>query len=142
VYVGHFYSAIAGGVAIFLALLACSSIPWIVILTIGHFHRRGYYHTDDLQVFNRGEKGGVYWFTGGLNYVGVGVWAIAFACGLMFTNNGWFTSPGAELLGGLDTGFLAAGIVAAILYPLALRVFPEPAELFAPRQPDPSTRRV
>ena|SRR5882757_245043 len=142
VYVGHFYSAIAGGVAVFLALLACSSIPWIVILTIGHFHRRGYYHTDDLQVFNRGEKGGVYWFTGGLNYVGVGVWGIAFACGLMFTNNGWFTSPGAELLGGLDTGFLVAGIVAAILYPLALRVFPEPAELFAPRQPDQSARWV
>ncbi len=43
VYVGHFYSAIAGGVAVFLALLACSSIPWIVILTIGHFHRGGYY---------------------------------------------------------------------------------------------------
>jgi len=103
-----------------------------VIITIGHFHRRGYYHTDDLQVFNRGEKGGIYWFTGGLNAVGVGVWALSFAVGLLFTNNEWFTSPGAKLFGGLDLGFLAAGIVAAVAYPLALRMFPEPEELFAP----------
>jgi purine-cytosine permease-like protein len=132
VYVGHFYSALANAVAVFLALLACSSIPWIVIITIGHFHRRGYYDTEDLQVFNRGEKGGIYWFTGGLNAVGVGVWALSFAAGLLFTNNEWFTSPGAELFGGLDLGFLVAGLVAAIVYPLALRAFPEPAELFAP----------
>jgi purine-cytosine permease-like protein len=64
--------------------------------------------------------------------VGVGVWALSFAAGLLFTNNEWFTSPGAELFGGLDLGFLVAGLVAAIVYPLALRAFPEPAELFAP----------
>lgn len=132
VYIGHFYSAIAGGVAVFLALLACSSIPWIVILTMGHLRRRGYYNTVDLQVFNRGEKGGVYWFTGGLNFAVIGVWATAFVSGLMFTSNEWFTSPGARLLGGLDAGFLVAGIVAAGLYPLTLRIFPEPAALLGP----------
>jgi purine-cytosine permease-like protein len=132
VYIGHFYSALANGVAVFLALLACSSVPWIVIITIGHFHRRGYYDTEDLQVFNRGQKGGIYWFTGGLNAVAVGAWALSFAAGLMFTNNGWFTSPGAELFGGLDLGFLVAGLVAAVVYPLALRAFPEPQELFGP----------
>lgn len=132
VYVGHFYSALSAGVAVFLALLACSSIPWIVILTIGHLHRRGYYDTDALQVFNRGEKGGIYWFTAGLNPVGVSTWAIAFAAGLMFAHNDWFLAPGARLVGGLDLGFLVAGLVAAILYPLALRLFPEPAYLFRP----------
>ncbi|ORV88349.1 purine-cytosine permease family protein [Mycolicibacterium iranicum] len=132
VYLGHFYAALANGVAVFLALLACSSIPWIVILTIGHFHRRGYYNTADLQVFNRGERGGVYWFTGGLNMVGVGVWSLSAAAGLMFTNNEWFSAPGARLFGGLDLGFLVAGLVAAVTYPLALRAFPEPPELFAP----------
>jgi hypothetical protein len=50
----------------------------------------------------------------------------------MFTNNGWFTSPGAELFGGLDLGFLVAGLVAAVVYPLALRALPEPQELFGP----------
>ncbi|MCV7228208.1 purine-cytosine permease family protein [Mycolicibacterium komossense] len=140
VYLGHFNSALANGVAVFLTLLACSSIPWIVILTIGHFHRRGYYRTDDLQVFNRGEKGGVYWFTGGLNFVGIGVWLVALTAGLMFTNNQWFTGPGAALLGGLDTGFLVAGVVAAALYPLALRMYPERPELFRPL-PDATTPR-
>lgn len=94
--------------------------------------RRGYYDTEDLQVFNRGEKGGIYWFTGGLNPVGVGAWALSFAAGLLFTNNEWFTSPGAELFGGMDLGFVVAGVVAAVVYPLALRAFPEPRELFAP----------
>lgn len=132
VYVGHFYSALANGVSIFLAVLACSSIPWIVILTIGHIHRRGYYEVSDLQVFNRGEKGGVYWFTGGLNYVAIGVWMAAVAAGLWFSHNQWFTGPGARWVGGLDIGFLVAGVVAAVLYPIALRAFPEPAELFGP----------
>lgn len=132
VYVGHFYSALVEGVAVFLSLLACSSIPWIVILTIGHFHRRGYYDTDALQVFNRGEKGGIYWFTGGLNAMGVGVWAIACAAGLLFANNNWFVGPGASLVGGLDIGFLVAGAVAAAGYTLALRLYPEPPSLFGP----------
>ena len=132
VYVGHFYSALVNGVSIFLAVLACSSIPWIVILTIGHVHRRGYYDVSDLQVFNRGEKGGVYWFTGGLNYVAIGVWTAAVAAGLWFSHNQWFTGPGARWVGGLDIGFLVAGAVAAVLYPIALRAFPEPAEVFGP----------
>ena len=132
VYVGHFYSALVNGVSIFLAVLACSSIPWIVILTIGHVHRRGYYDVSDLQVFNRGEKGGVYWFTGGLNYVAIGVWTAAVVAGLWFSHNQWFTGPGARWVGGLDIGFLVAGAVAAVLYPIALRAFPEPAEVFGP----------
>jgi purine-cytosine permease-like protein len=132
VYIGYFYSALADGVAVFLALLACSSIPWIVIMTIGHFHRRGYYNTEDLQVFNRGQKGGIYWFTRGLNIVGVGVWALSTGIGLLFSNNSWFSGPGAEILGGADVGFLVAGIFSAVAYPIALRVFPEPSEVFAP----------
>lgn len=126
VYIGHFQTSIINAVVVFLAVLACSSIPWIIILTIGHFHRRGYYNTDDLQVFNRGERGGVYWYTGGLNLVGVSVWAVACLCGLLFASNEWFSGPGAELLGGADASFLVAGAFAALLYPVALRVFPEP----------------
>lgn len=132
VYVGHFYSALANGVAIFLAVLACSSIPWIAILTVGHVHRRGYYDVSDLQVFNRGEKGGVYWFTGGLNYVAIGVWVLSVGAGLWFSHNQWFVGPGARWVGGLDIGLLVAGGVAVTLYPLALRIFPEPAEVYGP----------
>lgn len=141
VYVGHFYSALANGVSIFLAVLACSSIPWIVILTIGHLHRRGYYDVDDLQVFNRGEKGGVYWFRGGLNYTGIGVWAISACAGLWFSHNQWFTGPGATWVGGLDVGFLVAGLAAAVLYPTALRVFPEPGDVFGGDGPRWGARR-
>jgi hypothetical protein len=52
--------------------------------------------------------------------------------GLLFSNNSWFSGPGAEILGGADVGFLVAGIFSAVAYPIALRVFPEPSEVFAP----------
>ncbi|WP_051342790.1 purine-cytosine permease family protein [Pseudonocardia spinosispora] len=130
VYVGYFSSALTEGVGIFLQLLACFSLPWIVMVTIGHFRRRGYYNPDDLQVFNRGERGGIYWFWHGINVQGMAVWAIATGTGLLFASNTWFVGPGAVLFGGIDLGFLVATVLAAVLYPLVLTVFPEPAEVY------------
>lgn len=40
--------------------------------------------------------------------------------------------PGARLVGGADLSFLVAGIVAALLYPLAVTLFPEPAQVYGP----------
>ena len=132
VYLGHFYSAIINGVSIFLTLLASFSIPWIIMVAIGHFRRRGYYDTDALQVFNRGQRGGIYWFAHGFNVPAMLVWALSTTAGLLFSSNAWFTGPGSTLTGGLDLGFVAAGIAAAILYPLSLRLFPEPRDVYAP----------
>ncbi|NIH88282.1 purine-cytosine permease family protein [Amycolatopsis granulosa] len=132
VYVGHFSHAVSAAVTVFLQLLACFSIPWIVIVTIGHVRRRGYYDPDALQVFNRGERGGIYWFRHGFNLCGLGVWIVATTVGLLFSANEWFTGPGAHLFGGADLGFLVAGCLAALLYPLVVRVFPEPAEVYGP----------
>ncbi len=129
VYVGYFYESIASAVSVFLALLACFSLPWIVMMTIGHFRRKGYYDPDALQVFNRGQKGGIYWFWWGLNLRGLGVWVISAGTGLLFASNTWFAGPGTELVGGADIGFLVAAVVAAVLYPTVLRLFPEPKEV-------------
>ncbi len=132
VYFGHFYSAIVDGVSIFLTLLASFSIPWIIMVAIGHIRRRGYYDPDALQVFNRGQRGGIYWFTHGFNLPAMLVWSLSTTAGLLFSSNAWFTGPGSTLTGGLDLGFVAAGIAAAILYPLSLRLFPEPRDVYAP----------
>ncbi|GAA3935024.1 cytosine permease [Actinomadura viridis] len=132
VYVGQFSAAVADTVSVFLQLLACFSIPWIVIVAIGHRRRRGFYDPDALQVFNRGERGGIYWFRHGFNVTGMAVWGLATCGGLLFASNAWYVGPGAALAGDADLGFLVAGSAAAVLYPLAVRLFPEPPEVLGP----------
>lgn len=132
VYVGHFYSAVSAGVGVYVTILASFSIPWIVLVTIGHFHRRGYYDVDDLQVFNRGLKGGKYWYWHGINRPAMIVWGTSCLTALMFSSNQWFSGPFAGLFGGADVGFLIGGIVVAVLYPLALRIFPDSPEVLGP----------
>jgi purine-cytosine permease-like protein len=130
VYLGHFYSALVTGMGVYLQLLACFSVPWIIIVTIGHFSRRAFYDPDALQVFNRGERGGIYWYWRGFNLRGMLVWTVSAGTGLFFANNTWFAGPGSALVDGADIGFVVAGVVAAIAYPLVLKIFPEPAEVF------------
>lgn len=132
VYIGHFFTAVSSGVGVFLQLLAAFSVPWIVIVAIGHFHRKGWYDPDALQVFNRGEKGGIYWYWHGINLRGMGVWLLSAAVGLLFSSNAWYVGPGAKMVADADVGFLVAGIIAAILYPIVLRLVPEPASAFGP----------
>ncbi len=135
VYIGHFYTSVATGVGNFLLVLISFSVPWIVIVVIGHFHRKAYYNVVDLQVFNQGQRGGIYWFAHGWNMRAMTVWLIAVIFGLLFSANPWFIGPGSALVGEADIGFLVAGIIAAVLYPIALRVWPEPANVYAPDDP-------
>jgi purine-cytosine permease-like protein len=136
VYAGYFFSGLIDAVATFLSVLAVFSVPWIIMMIIGFIHRKGHYHPDDLQVFNRGERGGRYWFTGGLNWRAVGPWLIAAVVGFMFTNTAWFVGPGTDLTSGTDIGFFVGAVIVGVLYPLALRIWPEPRELFAPDPAD------
>jgi purine-cytosine permease-like protein len=135
VYIGHFNNAIITGVGNFLLVLIVFSLPWIVIVVIGHFHRKAYYNVEDLQVFNRGERGGIYWFSHGWNWRSMIVWIIAVCAGLFFSANPWFVGTGATWVGGLDIGFAVAGIVTGILYPIVLRVWREPASVYASDDP-------
>lgn len=125
VYLGHFMTAIIDGVGVFLVVLPSFSVPWIIIVALGHLRRKGYYNVDDLQVFNRGLKGGIYWHTHGWNVPTMTVWALSVVAGLAFAANPWFTGPGAGWLGDIDVSFLSAGLAAAVLYPLSVRLFPE-----------------
>jgi purine-cytosine permease-like protein len=132
VYLGYFFSGIIDAVSTFLSLLAVFSVPWIIIMIIGFLHRKGFYHPDDLQVFNRGERGGRYWFSGGLNWRAFAPWLVGASVGMLFTNTAWYVGPGTELTDGTDIGFFVAGVIVLVLYPLALRLFPEPRDVFEP----------
>lgn len=116
VYVGHYYSALVTWMSTVLTLLANFTVPWIVILCLGHFALKGVYRVDDLQVFNHGERGGAYWYTNGVNVGAVLIWVSSSLVGLLFSNNVWFTGPGSAALGGIDIGFLLAAVLAGVMF--------------------------
>jgi purine-cytosine permease-like protein len=60
----------------FVSLIVVTTTPWMVIMTIGYFVRRGYYLPEAMQVFNRGQKGGPYWFSYGWNVPGAVAWGL------------------------------------------------------------------
>lgn len=136
VYVGHFYDRIESGMAVYLQLLVCFSIPWVVIVVHGHVVRRGYYHVEDLQVFNRGERGGIYWYKAGLNPPALLLWATAATVGIMFSVNDAFAGPLAALTGGVDGGLIASALVALIGCPVIHKLFPDPREVYGTKRPD------
>ena len=82
VYVGHADDAVITWGGVFLQLLTCFCTPWIIIVTIGRFRRRGYYDVEDLQAFDRGRRGGAYRFWHGPDLRGPGVRTAAVATGL------------------------------------------------------------
>ena len=55
---GSFVVNMVDALSAFSILIVLLTSPWMVVLMIGYVVRRGYYLVDDLQVFNRGEKGG------------------------------------------------------------------------------------
>jgi purine-cytosine permease-like protein len=132
VYVGTFATEMVDSVTVFLALLATVIAPWMVILTIGFITRGGWYDPDDVQVFNRGQRGGRYWFTAGVNLRAFGAWVPASAIGCLFSSTTWFTGPGADLVDGADVSFLVSAVIGGVLFAVLLRVFPEPDNVKAP----------
>jgi purine-cytosine permease-like protein len=142
VYVGSFATNMVNSVTVFLAFLALVIAPWMVILTLGFINRRGWYDPVDLQVFNRGERGGRYWFTGGFNAQAFAAWIPASLIGCLFSSTTLFTGPGADLVGGADISFLVSALLAGVTYATLLRLAPEPADLRGPGPAEPSRHAV
>ena len=96
------------------------------MMMVGYLHRRGHYLPDDLQVFNRNQKGGAYWFNNGYNIQALSIWIFSAALSLSFVNlPGQFVGVLGNLFNGLDISLLVAVVVPAILYYLNLLISPE-----------------
>jgi purine-cytosine permease-like protein len=132
VFVGAFYQELSAIVSSYLAILIVLGAPWSIINLIGYFNNRGYYDSDSLQVYNRGQMGGRYWSSIGLNHRAVIAWVAAVVIGMFFVNTGWYVSPGAELFGGADLGFVVSTLVGGGVYLAFLKWNPEPAYTFGP----------
>jgi purine-cytosine permease-like protein len=136
VFVGRFYFSLFGTLSTFVSLIIVTTTPWMVIMMIGYVVRRGFYLPDAMQVFNRGQTGGPYWFAGGWNPAGICAWIISATVALALVNIpghfvGWIAAAG----GGLDLSLLAALVLPAMLYPISLRLFPEPRAVYGAAGP-------
>jgi purine-cytosine permease-like protein len=130
VYLGTFVWDAVDSVSAFLALLAVVGTPWIVINAIGFWNRRGWYDPDDLQVFNRGQRGGRYWFSAGLNWRALAAWLPASALGLLFVNTTLYIGPLNSSAGDVDIGCIVSGVLGGLVYLGLLAAFPEDADVF------------
>jgi purine-cytosine permease-like protein len=99
----------------FASLMLVTCTPWMVIMTIGHLMRHGWYEPMDLQAFADRSKTGIYWFTGGFNVKAFAAWGGAVAVGMLFTSH----------VSGVDLSFISAAVVAGVLYYALVKIFPE-----------------
>ena len=93
-------------------------------------------HPAALQVFNRGQTGGPYWYSHGWNLPGVAAWSISSAIALTTVNIpdhfvGWF----GHLASGVDISVLVALVLPSFLYPVFLFLYPDPEGVFGQAGP-------
>jgi len=133
IFLGRFYFSLFGSISTFVSLIIVTTTPWMVIMMIGYLVRRGFYLPDAMQVFNRGQTGGPYWFRQGWNLAGMCAWVGSSLIALLTVNiPGHFVGWLGNLAGGIDVSLVVALILPAILYPLCLRLFPEPRAVYGP----------
>jgi purine-cytosine permease-like protein len=136
IFVGRFAFNLVDAISTFVSLIVVMTTPWMVVMMIGYFVRRGWYVPDAMQVFNRGQRGGLYWFRGGWNLPGMIAWLLSAGLALLMVNMpGHFVGWLGRLAGDLDLSLLAALVLPAILYPALLWALPEPRAVFGPRGP-------
>lgn len=135
VFLGNFVFSIVSSINAFATLIVLCTSPWMVIMIIGYFVRRGWYLPDDLQVFNRGQEGGAYWFSRGVNWRAMAAWIPATALGFLFTNTTLIAGPFRNAANGVDISLVVTLLLAAALYLGLLTAFPEPRGVFGPAGP-------
>ena len=143
IFVGRFAANLSQSISTFATLIITCTAPWMIIMMLGYLTRRGWYDSDSLQVFNRRQQGGRYWFSHGWNWRGMGAWTASALVAIQFVNlPGQFVGPLGDLAGGVDISLPTGLGVATVLYLALLWLFPEPREAFGPEGPRfvPSSR--
>ena len=121
VFIGKFiYDAEAAvtNSVLFLTSLASS---WIVISLYGYYKNKGNFDKAALQIFNKRETGGKYWFTGGWNLKATFSWIVGSVVGILGISTVDYVGPIAAALGDVDVSVPGAVISALVVYALLER---------------------
>ncbi|MEI5523138.1 cytosine permease [Streptomyces brasiliscabiei] len=133
IFVGRFALDLVQSISTFATMIITCTTPWMVVMILGFWTRRGWYDPEALQVFNRRQRGGRYWFTHGWNWRGTTAWWVSALLGVLFTNiPGQFVGPLGDLAGGVDISLPLSLVVSAVLFLTLLRLFPEPRAVYGP----------
>ncbi|MEU6810754.1 cytosine permease [Streptomyces sp. NPDC046831] len=136
IFAGRFALNLAQSISTFATLIITCTAPWMIVMTLGYVTRRGWYDAEALQVFNRRQRGGRYWFTHGWNWRGMSTWLVSAVVAVLFTNlPGQFVGPLGDLAGGTDISLLVGLTLAIVLYLALLALFPEPRAVYGPAGP-------
>lgn len=135
VYAGHFLWAAQEAMTSFVLLMTAVGTPWAVITVIGFARCRGAYDQEALQVYNRGTRGGVYWYRAGWNIQAVVAWALGSTVGLMAVATPLYEGPLLAHTGGIDVSFLLAAAVAGVAYLALTARDPRPVPALRPLPP-------
>src|SRR5215212_4949943 len=115
--VGRLAFDLLGSVNAFIGAIIICTTPWMIIMAIGYWVRRGYYSPTDVQVFNEGRLGGRYWFRSGVNWRGMAAWIPSAVLGLLFANYPpLIEGPFRNAAGGIDLSLLVSIGLAAVIY--------------------------
>ena len=131
IFIGRFIFNLTMAVTTFACLIIVCTTPWIMIMVIGFIKRKGFYNAQDLQVFNRGEHGGIYWFNNGWNWRGMIAWIPSAIVGILFVNiPGQFVGILGHLFDGIDMSLVITIALSASIYLILLKLFPEPRAVY------------
>lgn len=124
VFLGRFVWSAESAVTTFVVFLTSLATPWAVVTMMGYVRLRGRYDEPSLQVFNRRERGGAYWFTAGWNFDAVAAWALGSLVGVLSNATDTYQGPVAGWFGGVDVSVVTSAIVAGATYALLIRLRP------------------
>lgn len=117
VYVGSFLWNLRDSITALSYVLIAITAPWAAVTTAGIFQIRGRYNLYDLQVFNRRETGGEYWFTSGFRPAAVIAWTAGALWGVLAIDaTPIYVGPLAHIAGGVDTSFVGSYCIALVVY--------------------------
>jgi purine-cytosine permease-like protein len=112
-------------ISAFVLIMNVSISPWMAVMLVGFWARRGRYAPLDLQPYTTLGRRGIYWFTGGFNLRAAAAWIPGAVIGLMFSNTSLYVGPFSNSVKGIDLSYSTAFAIAAVIYYLTLRLFPE-----------------
>ena len=121
VFIGKFVYDAEVAVTNSVLFLTCLASAWIAISLYGYYRNKGVFDKAALQVFNRRETGGKYWFTGGWNLKATISWIVGSVVGILGISSVEYVGPIAAALGDVDVSVPGAALSALVVYALLER---------------------
>jgi len=116
VFIGKFLYNAESAVTNACLFLTALGTAWISIALFGYYRMGGTFHKEDLQVFNRRQHGGIYWYQAGWSVKATIAWVLGSISGILGISSVDYTGPLASALGGVDCSVIAPAVVSISLY--------------------------